>query len=59
MTQDLLLELGTEDLPARYVRPLADALAQGIGGGLSKRGVAAGAAREKLGFPLLKTQQAA
>jgi glycyl-tRNA synthetase beta chain len=45
MTQDLLLELGTEDLPARYVRPLADALAQGIGGGLSKRGVAAGAAR--------------
>jgi glycyl-tRNA synthetase beta chain len=45
MTQDLLLELGTEDLPARYVRPLAEALAQGLAGGLDKRGVATGAAR--------------
>ncbi|HZR36316.1 MAG TPA: glycine--tRNA ligase subunit beta [Nevskia sp.] len=45
MTQDLLLELGTEDLPARYVRPLAEALAAGFTGGLGKRGVAAGAAR--------------
>ena len=45
MTQDLLLELGTEDLPARYVRPLADALAQGIAGGLGKRGVTIGEAR--------------
>src|ERR1700756_5037000 len=45
MTQDLLLELGTEDLPARYVRPLADALAQGLAGGLEKRGVATGSAR--------------
>lgn len=45
MTQDLLLELGTEDLPARYVRPLADALAQGLAGGLDKRGVAGGHSR--------------
>ncbi|MDR3416981.1 MAG: glycine--tRNA ligase subunit beta [Nevskia sp.] len=45
MSQPFLLELGTEDLPARYVRPLAEALTQGIGGGLAKRGVAAGATR--------------
>ncbi len=45
MTQDLLLELGTEDLPARYVRPLAEALSQGVAGGLTKRGVAIGEAR--------------
>jgi len=45
MTQDLLLELGTEDLPARYVRPLAEALAAGVTGGFAKRGVAAGEAR--------------
>lgn len=36
---DLLLELGCEDLPARYVMPLADALAQGIRAGLIKRGI--------------------
>ena len=41
--QPLLLEIGTEDLPARYVVPLASALANGIAGGLSKRGVEPGA----------------
>ena len=45
MNQSLLIELGTEDLPARYVQPLTQALAQGIGGGLSKRGVAIGESR--------------
>ena len=45
MNQSLLIELGTEDLPARYVQPLTQALAQGIGGGLGKRGVAIGEAR--------------
>ncbi len=45
MNQSLLIELGTEDLPARYVQPLAQALAQGIGGGLAKRGVAIGESR--------------
>jgi glycyl-tRNA synthetase beta chain len=44
MNHSLLIELGTEDLPARYVQPLVQALAQGVAGGLSKRGVAAGAA---------------
>jgi glycyl-tRNA synthetase beta chain len=39
MTRDLLLEIGTEDLPARYVTPLAEALANGLCGGLRKRGV--------------------
>lgn len=42
MNQDLLIELGCEDLPARYVLPLAEALTKGIGGGLGKRGVAIG-----------------
>jgi len=45
MNQSLLIELGTEDLPARYVQPLTQALAQGIGGGLAKRGVAIGESR--------------
>ncbi|MDE0854903.1 MAG: glycine--tRNA ligase subunit beta [Nevskia sp.] len=45
MNQSLLIELGTEDLPARFVQPLAQALAQGIGGGLAKRGVAIGETR--------------
>jgi glycyl-tRNA synthetase beta chain len=45
MSRDLLLEIGTEDLPARYVVPLAEALAQGIAGGLSRRGVAVGASQ--------------
>jgi len=38
---DLLIELGCEDLPARYVLPLAEALARGIDRGLQKRAVAA------------------
>ncbi len=42
MARDLLLELGTEDLPARYVLPLAEALRGGIAGGLEKRGIAPG-----------------
>ena len=45
MNQSLLIELGTEDLPARYVQPLTEALSQGIGGGLAKRGVAIGESR--------------
>ncbi|MGH8540629.1 MAG: glycine--tRNA ligase subunit beta, partial [Stenotrophobium sp.] len=40
--QSLLIELGTEDLPARYVLPLAGALGDGIAAGLNKRGVAVG-----------------
>lgn len=39
MTSDLLIELGCEDLPARYVVPLAGALTAGITDGLRKRGV--------------------
>lgn len=39
MSRALLLELGTEDLPARYVVPLAEALSRGIGDGLAKRGI--------------------
>ena len=38
---DLLIEVGCEDLPARYVWPLAEALARGVGEGLQKRAVAA------------------
>jgi glycyl-tRNA synthetase beta chain len=38
---DLLVEIGCEDLPARYVLPLAEALTRGIEQGLQKRGVAA------------------
>lgn len=45
MRRDLLLEIGTEDLPARYVMPLAEALAAGIGEGLARRGVAWGSVR--------------
>lgn len=45
MTADLLLELGCEDLPARYVVALSDALADGIAGGLKKRGVGYGEIR--------------
>ncbi len=45
MSRDLLLELGTEDLPARFVLPLSEALRQGLTEGLHKRGVAHGAAR--------------
>jgi glycyl-tRNA synthetase beta chain len=42
MSRPLLLEIGTEDLPARYVAPLSAALSDGIAGGLSRRGVAHG-----------------
>lgn len=41
----LLIEIGCEDLPARYVAPLAEALSAGITGGLSRRGVTFAAAR--------------
>ena len=37
---DLLIEIGCEDLPARYVQPLVDALASGVTKGLASRGVA-------------------
>ena len=42
MPLDLLLEIGTEDLPARYVLPLADALADSLAQGLKRRSVAHG-----------------
>ncbi|HEX4895580.1 MAG TPA: glycine--tRNA ligase subunit beta [Solimonas sp.] len=45
MSRDLLLEIGTEDLPARYVLPLADALVRGVVEGLRQRGVGCGEAR--------------
>ena len=45
MARDLLLELGTEDLPARYVAPLTEALNKGLAGGLAKRGVTHAAVR--------------
>ena len=45
MTQPLLLELGCEDLPARFVVPLANALTRGLSDGLARRGVAMGTAR--------------
>ena len=45
MLRDLLIELGCEDLPARYVMPLAEALRAGVVGGLDKRGVAHGEAK--------------
>jgi glycyl-tRNA synthetase beta chain len=41
---DLLIEIGCEDLPARFVLPLAEALQRGFAEGLQKRAVAAGAA---------------
>ncbi|TJY59875.1 glycine--tRNA ligase subunit beta [Sinimarinibacterium sp. CAU 1509] len=46
MTRDLLLEIGTEDLPARYVAPLSEALAEGLCNGLRKRGVEPGAVQQ-------------
>lgn len=45
MTRPLLLEIGTEDLPARYVLPLAGALTRGLSEGLRARQVAIGAVR--------------
>lgn len=44
-TRDLLIEIGCEDLPARYVVPLADALLAGVAGGLGRRGIEAVDAR--------------
>lgn len=41
-TAPLLIEIGCEDLPARFVVPLAEALRDGIAGGLARRGVAGG-----------------
>jgi glycyl-tRNA synthetase beta chain len=43
-SDDLLVEIGCEDLPARFVRPLAEALMHGFGEGLLKRSVVAGQA---------------
>lgn len=37
MSRDLLIEIGTEDLPARFVAPLATALADGLCEGLQSR----------------------
>jgi len=45
MKQTLLIELGCEDLPARYVMPLAEALRSGVVGGLDRRGVEHGEAK--------------
>jgi glycyl-tRNA synthetase beta chain len=45
MTQPLLLEIGCEDLPARFVVPLSNALTRGLVEGLTRRGVGLGAAR--------------
>jgi glycyl-tRNA synthetase beta chain len=39
MGASLIIELGTEDLPARYVRPLSLELARGITSGLRRRNV--------------------
>jgi glycyl-tRNA synthetase beta chain len=39
-----LIELGCEDLPARFVSPLAEALTESVGQGLLKRSIIAGAA---------------
>lgn len=40
--QDLLIEIGCEELPARYVQPLAAALADGLSSGLSEARLAHG-----------------
>jgi glycyl-tRNA synthetase beta chain len=45
MKHDLLIEIGCEDLPARYVQPLTAALAQGVAEGLARRGVSHAPAR--------------
>ncbi len=39
MKPDLLIEIGTEDLPARYVELLAEALRRGVTGGLLANGI--------------------
>lgn len=38
----LFMEIGTEDLPARYVVPLAEALTQGVADGLKQRSIGHG-----------------
>lgn len=45
MKHALLIEIGCEDLPARYVLPLAEALRSGVAGGLDRRGIAHGEAK--------------
>lgn len=45
MSQELLIEIGCEDLPARHVRPLAECLAQTVGEALRARAVDAGVAK--------------
>lgn len=45
MKYALLIEIGCEDLPARYVLPLAEALRSGVVGGLDRRGVRHGVAK--------------
>lgn len=45
MKHALLIEIGCEDLPARYVLPLAEALRSGVASGLDRRGVAHGEAK--------------
>lgn len=44
-TQDLLIEIGTEELPPKALRHLSEAFAQGIAGSLAKAGVAHSAVR--------------
>ncbi|MDN5873240.1 MAG: glycine--tRNA ligase subunit beta, partial [Sinobacteraceae bacterium] len=41
----LFIEIGSEDLPARYVEPLADALAQSVVAGLEQRNLSFGEVR--------------
>lgn len=45
MTAPLLIEIGCEDLPARYQQPLATALAESISQGLDKANVPRGSAQ--------------
>ncbi len=45
MSQPLLIEIGCEDLPARYVQALAAAFAEGLAAGLAQRGVSHGEVR--------------
>src|SRR5690554_8212485 len=42
-TQDFLVELGTEELPPKALKPLSDAFTQGIVKGLEEAGVDFGA----------------
>jgi len=38
-TQDFLVELGTEELPPKALKPLSDAFTQGIARGLEEAGI--------------------